>query len=322
MSKIRVGVVRGGPSAEYGISLKTGESVLRNLDADKYHSVDVLITPQGEWYMNGVRTDVGALAHHVDVIWNAMHGHFGEDGKAQRLFEQHQIPFTGSGSLASALGMHKGLAKDRFREASLLVPQGSIVEESHHLEDALMEITERFTFPVIVKPVWGGSSVATHVVRSFEQFVHAVIDAGLHGDVLVEELIEGTEATVCVIDSVSDSDYLVLFPVEIVPPDAHDFFDHEAKYSGKSAEICPGRFTLATHCTLRDLAIKAHRAIGARHYSRSDFIVSRDGAIYILEINTLPGLTEESLVPKALHASGVELHEFLDHVIGLALAET
>ena len=320
MTKLRVGVVRGGPSSEYPISLKTGESVLRHLNTEKYRPVDVLISREGDWYMNGVRTDLPNIAHHVDVIWNAMHGSFGEDGKVQRLFDSFDIPYTGSGALASAIGMHKGLAKERFRGASLRVPEGEVIVEEDSLEDALLEIMEKLEFPMIVKPVSGGSSVATAIVRTFEELVGAVIEAGCYGDVLIEEVIEGKEATVCVVDSKASDEHFVLFPIEIVPPPHNDFFDYDAKYSGKSAEICPGRFSLAKHGELRELAIRAHRAINARHYSRSDFIIADDGTIYILEINTLPGLTEESLVPKALRAGGVEFPEFLDHVIELALS--
>ena len=148
----------------------------------------------------------------------------------------------------------------------------------------------------------------------------ALRKASQHGDVLVEDLIEGKEATVCVIDGVVVNEHFILYPIEIAPPAEAEFFDFDAKYSGATDEICPGRFTLTTHTTLRDLAVKAHQAIGARHYSRSDFIVSPNGDITILEINTLPGLTKESLLPKALKAGGVGMSDFLDHIIGLAMA--
>ena len=123
----------------------------------------------------------------------------------------------------------------------------------------------------------------------------------------------------CVVDSSTSGEYFVLYPIEIVPPSKNAFFDYDAKYSGETAEIVPGRFTLTIHSMLRDLAIKSHNAIGARHYSRSDFIITSEGAIYLLEINTLPGLTEESLLPKALKAGNVEFSDFIDHVLTLAL---
>lgn len=320
MSQIRVGVVRGGPSSEYPVSLKTGGSVLRHLDREKYAPVDILLSTRGEWYMNGLRTDLATISHHVDVVWNALHGTFGEDGKVQQMFESFSIPYTGSGVLASALGMHKGLAKERFRDAGLLTPEGHVVSVEDNLNEVAAQLAHTRSLPLIVKPVSGGSSVATKIARTPEELRQAIHSASKHGDILVEEVIEGKEATCCVIDTGNDDEHVVLYPIEIVPPQSRDFFDYDAKYSGESQEICPGRFSLSAHSTLRDLAIKAHRALGARHYSRSDFILSPKG-IYILELNTLPGLTETSLLPKALDAGGVTLPEFLDHVIGLTLTQ-
>jgi D-alanine--D-alanine ligase len=320
MSKIRVGVVRGGPSSEYAISLKTGENILRHLDTEKYLPVDILLTKRGEWYAKGLRTDLASIAQHVDVVWNALHGTFGEDGKAQQLFEQFSIPYTGSDVLGSAVGMHKGLAKERFEKAGLLTPRGMVLTPQDPIEDFLVALLREQRLPVIVKPLSGGSSVATKLVRNLSDLRGAIEDAQQYGDVLIEEYIEGREATVCVIDGSGEGEHVVLSPIEIVPPSANPFFDYDSKYSGASQEICPGRFTPEQTEVLRELAEKAHRAIGARHYSRSDFILSPKG-VYILEINTLPGLTAESLLPKALRASGAELSEFLDHIIGLTLAE-
>ncbi len=319
MQKIRVGVVRGGPSSEYEVSLKTGDNVLRNLDRNKYIPIDLLLTKSGEWFMNGVQTEFASVSPHVDVIWNALHGTYGEDGKIQQLFEQFGVPYTGSTSLPSAIGMHKGLAKERFVENGLLVPRGEIVMEGANVADAAFEIYCNRGMPLIVKPVNGGSSIATAIVHNLLELAAAIGQAAQFGDVLVEDVISGKEATVCVIDGGGSGQHFVLYPIEIVTQSSKVFFDYEAKYEGGTEEICPGRFTLGTHGTLRDLAVLAHSAIGARHYSRTDFIISDDG-IYVLEINTLPGLTTESLVPKALRAGGVEFQDFLDHVIGLALS--
>ncbi len=319
MSRLRVGVVRGGPSSEYLVSLKTGENVLRNLNTEKYIATDILITPRGDWLMNGVRTDLSNIAHHIDIAWNAMHGTFGEDGKVQRQFEAFGLPYTGSGVLASAVGMNKEIAKERFRDAGILVAKGYTVSCDDDLKEAAFQFFHDMHLPVIVKPVSGGSSVATKIVHSFDDLQHALFEASKYGDILIEEFIVGKEATVCVIDSGAPGEHFVLFPIEIVPPKENEFFDYDAKYSGQSVEICPGRFTLTTHSTLRDLATKAHQAVGARHYSRTDFIISPKG-IYALEINTLPGLTKESLMPKALKMGGIEFPQFLDHVIDLTMA--
>lgn len=320
LTRTKVGVLRGGPSSEYEVSLSTGENVLRNLDTDRYAPVDILLTKNGEWLMNGVPTTPAEAAESVDVVWNALHGSFGEDGQVQRIFERFGVPYTGSGVIASAVGMQKPLAKERFSASGLRVARGELLERTFDPEQVIEEFFPRWKFPFIVKPASGGSSVATSVVRSYDEAIRALLSAVIHGDVLVEELIEGKEATCCVIDAAEEGEHFALFPIEIVPPKTKDFFDYDAKYSGASAEICPGRFPLSTHAALRDAAVSAHRAVGARHYSRSDFIITPEGEIYILEINTLPGLTKESLLPKALKAGGVEFPDFLDHVIGLALS--
>lgn len=317
MQKIRVGVVRGGPSSEYAISLETGKNVLGSLDAQKYLPVDILLTTRGDWYMNGMRVDLGTIAEQVDVIWNALHGTFGEDGKAQQLFESFGIPYTGSGVLSSAIGMNKELAKERFREAGLRTPEGEIVSAERNVSDAAFQRFRYGHLPVMVKPLAAGSSVGITLAYTFNDLEDAIAKAGKHGDILLEEYVEGTDATVGVIDSAS-GDLFALHPVEIIPPDENAFYDYDAKYGGESEMICPGRFSPEISAELRAMAVKAHRAVGARHYSRTDFIVSSKG-IYALEINTLPGLSV--LFPRALRAGGAEFPEFLDHVIGLALRD-
>lgn len=319
MMKLRVGVLRGGPSSEYEVSLKTGASVLQHLPEDKYVPVDIFLDRDGTWHHRGrpiVPTD---LSDHVDVVWNALHGHYGEDGKVQKVLEDIGIPYTGSGVLPSAIGMHKAIAKEHLSRAGIRTPEGWLVAEDDDIQEALYDIFRNSKFPLVVKPVTGGSSVATHIVRSYAKLLAAVADAMTYGDVLIEEFVAGREATVGVIDANDDGEVFALPPVEIVPPPDAAFFDYEAKYGGGTSELCPGRFTPEENAELRRLAALAHKALGLRHYSRADFIVSRFRGIYMLEVNTLPGLTSESLLPKALRASGVLLPEFLDHVIGLAI---
>ncbi len=320
MSRKRVGVIRGGPSSEYVVSIKTGANVLSQLDKEKYIPIDILITPRGDWFMDGVRTDPSSASHHVDVFFNALHGEFGEDGKIQQLFRTLNIPHTGSSVIPSVMGMHKGLAKERFADVGIHTPKGEVVAKGDIGVDTVFRLFRNQHMPVIVKPVSGGSSVATKIVSTFDELTSAIEEASAYGDVLVEEYIKGKEATVCVVDSMTPGEHFVLHPIEIALAKENAIFDYDAKYSGSTLEICPGNFTLGTQATLRDLARKAHQAIGAEHYSRSDFIVTPDGKIYILEINTQPGLTADSLLPKALKAGNITFPHFLDHVIGLALS--
>jgi D-alanine-D-alanine ligase len=310
-------VVRGGPSSEYEVSLRSGATILRHLDPEKYIPVDILLTRKGEWIVDGLLVDLAALSHKVDIVWNSLHGEFGEDGKVQRMFEQFRIPYTGSGPLPSAIAMNKSLAKDRFRDLGIRVPHGVVVAPDEDIEEAAFRIFKNYAMPVIVKPVNAGSSVGISKAEHYEQLLEGLERAKEWGDILVEECIQGKEATCAVLDS-QDGTVLALHPIEIVPAKEKSFFDYEAKYEGKSREICPGNFTLAEMNEIRELASRIHMGLGLRHYSRSDFIVSPRG-IYALEVNTLPGMTEASLVPLALKTAGVGIDEFVDHVIGLAI---
>ncbi|HTK33309.1 MAG TPA: D-alanine--D-alanine ligase [Candidatus Paceibacterota bacterium] len=321
---IRVGVLRGGPSSEYDVSLQTGGNVLKSLRerlSDRYHAYDILIDKQGNWHIDGMPITHRELGARLDVIFNALHGSYGEDGTVQHVLEVHGIPFTGSKSLPSAVGMNKMLARKAFEDHGLKIAIGKEVL-SHDIfantADVARELFSTFPIPAVIKPVSAGSSVGVSIVRTQDELVQALIEAAKHGSsVLVEEYISGTEATVGVIEGFRNQEMYALPVIEIRPHTR--FFDYQAKYEGMAEEIVPARFPHKIKEELSRLAEKAHRALGLRHYSRSDFIIHPRRGIYILETNTLPGLTSESLVPKALRAVGSDTHELVDHLIRQAL---
>ena len=319
MHKIRVGIIRGGPSNEYDVSLKTGATVLANLP-EKYHGRDILIDRSGVWYMNGLPITPHEALTHVDVAFNALHGNYGEDGKIQQLFETHGIPFTGSGSFASVIGMNKYLSKEVYKKEKIKTPQSRLIDSLVDVSKGAHKIFQAFPLPVVIKPISSGASIGVTIVKNFSDFDEAVRKAFEHsGAVLVEEFIQGKEASCGVIEGYRDQEFYALPPIEIRPHEGR-FFDYEAKYQGKSDEIVPGNFTESEKRELEALAIAAHRALGLRHYSRSDFIIHPKRGIFILETNTLPGLTEESLIPKSLKAVGASVSHFLDHIIQLAIS--
>lgn len=318
MGFIKVGVLRGGPSLEHEISLKTGKSVLSNLP-EKYSGSDVFISKRGDWHFNRRPSDPEKVFRSVDVIFNALHGEYGEDGKVQRLMDHFNVPYTGSGVMASALGMNKILAREEFKKAGLRVPRAVRVSAADGSLKAAEQVFKVINPPWVIKPISGGSSVGVSIAKSLPELISsldATFDSGQK--VFVEEYIAGKEATCGVIDDFREDKYYALPVVEIIPPAKFGFFSYDAKYSGETKEICPASFSLPIKKEIESMAKKAHNAIGCRHYSRTDFIVSKKG-IYALEINTLPGLTEESLVPKALGVVGSSYKEFLDHLIRLAL---
>lgn len=322
--RIRVGVLRGGPSSEYEVSLNTGANVLsalREKYPNKYETHDILIDKKGNWYIDGLPTTVADVCSRIDVAFNALHGSFGEDGKVQHILEIHGIPFTGSGAVASAVGMNKILTKNVLFDNDIKVPRHKEILSEDINADAVGMMSKLFqsvTLPVVVKPSTAGSSVGVSIVRDYRDFPEALLKASEHGPVvMVEEYIPGVEATCGVLENFRDQELYAL-PVVEIRPDNH-FFDYEAKYAGKSREIVPAGFAENIKNEIHELAKKIHRVLGLKHYSRSDFIIHPKRGIYVLEVNTLPGLTEESLVPKSLRAVGAELHDLVDHVIGLAV---
>ncbi|MCK6462980.1 MAG: D-alanine--D-alanine ligase [Candidatus Pacebacteria bacterium] len=320
MGKIIVGVLRGGPSSEHDVSLKTGASVLAALP-EKYLARDVFISKDNHWHLDRKPTTADRVFNSVDVIFNALHGQYGEDGKVQMLMDAHGVPYTGSGAVASALGMSKTLAREAFKKAGLKIARaviGDMKEETP--ESFAAKIFKTMPPPWVIKPAAAGSSVGVSVVRILNELAEAVRQAAqFDSKILAEEYIPGREATCGVLDGFRGQKHYALPVIEVAPPAKNKFFDYEAKYGGGTREICPAHFDLPTKRKLEQLAVLAHNAVGARHYSRSDFIVSKKG-IYILEINTLPGLTGESLVPKAVEAVGSSQTELIDHLLKLALS--
>jgi len=318
---IKVGVLRGGPSQEHEISLKTGEAVLNNLPK-KYSGKDILLSKNGEWFFNGQFSYPEKIIRSVDVVFNALHGHFGEDGKVQQILEMFNIPYTGSRVFSSALGMNKILSREAFKNAGLNIPRTIIVKKDENLLEVSHRIFRIMGPSWVVKPASSGSSKGIFIAHSFNDLISAIEQAAaLDSKIIIEEYIQGREATCGVIANFRKQKYYSLPVIEIIPPYGHEFFDYEAKYSGGTREICPANFDMETKRKIEEMARLAHQVLGCRHYSRADFRISARGRIYILEINTLPGLTAESLLPKAINAVGASYPEFLDHLITLALKE-
>jgi D-alanine-D-alanine ligase len=317
-----IGVLRGGPSSEYDVSLKSGASVLAALAHDtykqKYDVKDIFIDKTGVWHQAGFPTAPEKALQGIDIVFNALHGEFGEDGAVQRLLQTLAVPHTGSGAHASATTFNKHLTNTQAKTFGVKIPHSVVVNADDNLDKRAIEIFRSFPHPAIVKPAHGGSSVGTTIADSFHA-LRTGLDkaAAVSPIILVQEFIKGREATVGVVNHFRNEPVYALMPVEIVPAAHRPFFDYEAKYSGETLERVPGHFSDAEKAELGRLARLVHQQFGLDHYSRSDFIVSPRG-IYFLEVNTLPGLTQESLLPKALAAGGTNLGDFIDHVLGLA----
>lgn len=314
-----VGVLRGGPSREHEVSLATGAAILTGLPPERFTPRDIYIDTQGVWHHHGRPVDPARALRGLDVAIVGLHGEYGEDGEVQKVLSRAGVPYTGADPFSSFLAMHKVLAKERVREAGLLTPEYRYYEPGGDADAFVREVVRSFHQPVVVKPVRWGSSVGISIAGGYAPVraaLEALLASGAEG-ILVEEYVRGREATAGVVEGLRDEELYALPVVEIIPPEG-DFFSYDSKYSGATREICPGNFSRVVSEDLMSAARFAHRALGLRHYSRSDFIVSPRG-VYYLETNTLPGLTRESLLPKSLAAVGIALPEFLTHLVHLAL---
>lgn len=300
----------------------TGAAILSALSGSEFDSLDVVITRGGEWLVGGfVRKPQDVLAT-VDAAFLGLHGGYGEDGTVQRLLDLAGVPYTGSRAYASSLAMNKILAKELLYDSPVKMPPHMRVTSGRNTDIARLAHTlEDLLGPeCVIKPVNGGSSIDTQIVRGGGELVKALTELlASREEVLVEQRIRGREATCGVVERFRGSDLYVLPAIEVIPPEGEPFFTQSAKYSGKTDEICPGRFSRAEKDEITWIAEFVHRTLGLSQYSRSDFIVAEDG-VYFLEVNTLPGLTTESLMPKALAAVGSSHRELVHHLLYDALA--
>ena len=305
--KLRLALLAGGKSAEREVSLKSGEQVYQALDKERY-----------EVFRYDPRDDLARLAQEadrIDVALIILHGRLGEDGTVQGFLELLGIPYQGSGVLGSALAMNKILSKQLYIKAGLPVAPYAIVDKSGTLK--VEEILEHLGLPLVVKPEHEGSSIGLSIVHEENQLVSA-LEQGWQYDrlCLLEKYIHGTEIT----GAVLGNDSLQALPlVEIIPGNEYEFFDYNAKYlPGATKEICPARVSPELTAMAQEIATSAHRVLHCRGYSRTDMIVA-DNEIFVLETNTIPGMTQTSLFPQAAAAAGISFSALLDRLIELAL---
>jgi D-alanine-D-alanine ligase len=299
----RVAVLYGGKSSEREVSLKTGAAIAKAL-RESGHDV-ALIDVDG---------DVAARlrAERVAVAFNALHGRFGEDGCIQGLLEAMEIPYTGSGVTASAIGMDKILSKLLFRSVGLAVCDYRVFPASDAAKIRASDLP--FGLPCIVKPANEGSSVGVSLVKQESDLAAACTEAARwKGDVIVERYVKGKECQVAVLDGKA------LGVIEVVPANA--FYDYAAKYTaGTTQYFYPARISAEHTRMLMESGEKAHRALGCAGVTRTDFILVEDGTAYILEVNTLPGMTATSLVPKIAAGNGIPFPELCERLLdGAAL---
>ena len=281
-----VAVLRGGVGEEHDISLKTGFNVIKRLEKSPYRPIDVYIDRAGVWHVRGIPMAPTRALSGTDVVFNALHGQYGEDGTVQRELDRLGVAYTGSGAFASSVAMNKVLTKDILATHGVRMPRHIKLTVTSDLDKVTLELWRTFSQPSVIKPVNSGSSVGVTLARSYNEFVTGIRKAfGYAKEILVEEYIKGREATVGVIDKFRNKKLYDLPPVEIILPQAAFILDYDTKCAGGVAGLCPAPFDRSVVEELQSSAALVHEALGLRHYSRSDFIVTPKNQVYFLETN-------------------------------------
>lgn len=320
MSRTIVGVLRGGTSNEYDLSLKTGAAVMTALPEDRYEVRDVLIDKQGSWYARGLPTDPHRALAQVDVIFNALHGGVGEDGTVGRIIDRMGIPYAGSTPHASGLALNKIRAREVLRREGLQMPQGLAFTLDSDLDTGEMASMafKQFGPPYMVKPPNDGAGHGirvAHTIVELPDMIGDVLDE--YGAALIEEFIRGHDVSVGIIRDFRNEGLYVLPPAHLIVTDGAHFI-HPAMHRDEGLlHKVPSDFSYYDKQALAGTARIAHQALGLGHFSRADLILTPRGP-YLLEVNAIPGLYPGASFPPMLESVGSSVREFLEHAISLA----
>lgn len=299
---MKVGVIMGGISSEREISLKSGESIIENIDRNKYEIVPIVIDN---------KIDIIEKVRGLDFALLALHGQFGEDGTVQAVLQTLDIPYSGCGPLSSAACMDKDMTKSLLKEAGIRTAPWINLRKG---EEINYDEINKLGYPVVVKPTHGGSSVATFIVKE-EKDIKKSVDEAFTWDteVMIEKFIKGEEITCPILGD-------EMFPVVAIKPNA-EFFDFTAKYQDGGASEFVIELEEKLHVEVKKMALDTFRALKCVVYARVDMIITEDGIPYILEVNTLPGMTKNSLFPKSAAGKNIKFSELLDLIIEESLKE-
>ena len=330
MTKLKVGVIYGGLSTEHEISIKSGKSIIDNLNKEKYDICEIYIDKKGDFYENGNKIDnICNYLKKIDVIFPALHGKYGEDGSIQGLLEVINVPYVGCSIMSSSIGIDKVYSKIIFEKAGLNISKYIYlkkyqdkyiyIDNFNEKEITSKELTtlveDYLSFPVFIKPSRSGSSVGVNKANKEDLIKYLDYAFRFDNKVLIEEYIQGRELECAVIGN----NTVVASPIgEILP--SEEFYTYEAKYTSNSKTIIPNNIPKEITNEIKKSSIKAFKALDAKGLSRVDFFLQdKTNKIYINEINTMPGFTEISMYPKLIMNLGITYSKLLDRLIELAL---
>ena len=298
IKKKKILILCGGISKERLISLETGREVVKELKKNRYK---VKICEPNFDLLKNIKT------FKPNVIFNALHGQFGEDGYIQTILESQKIPYTHSGIIASSIAMDKEISKKIFLQNKILTPKYIKFVYSRYKKNIIREIETKLKFPVIIKPINEGSSVHVYICNK-KNILNNLKKLSIYKEILIEEFISGREIQVAIMGNKK------LGAIELIPK--RKFYDYEAKYNPKAntQHVIPVNLEKKDLKKIMDIALKAHKVIGCRSVTRSDFKFYK-GKFYLLEINTQPGMTKLSLVPEIAEYSGISFIKLIEWIL-------
>lgn len=302
--KERIAVVMGGPSEERDISFMTGNAVVQALEEKGYDVVAVDLNPAS------LPQQLAACG--ATVVFNAVHGLYGEDGRMQGVLEMIHMPYTGSGVLSSALSMDKVYSKRMFQAQNIPTPK-CLFATAVEKKDVIEEILEKFSLPVVVKPAAQGSSIGVEIVKNKTELASAIAEAFSYGqEILIEEFITGQEIAAGVMETVEG---IVPMPLVLIEPHS-GAYDFKAKYTkGATVYTVPAPLSEAITQKVQNVALTAYKALGCRGVARADILLTSKGEALVLEINSVPGMTSTSLIPKAAAAMAITFPDLCEQIL-------
>ncbi len=314
----KIAIMYGGPSKESEVSIASAKNIIENIDKEKYDIFLIFITKDKVFKAFNYKNQNKKMFFsensifkflkdkNIEIVFPVLHGEYGEDGKLQKRLEDNNIKFIGSGSVSSANAMDKNLANKIFEENGILIPKTKIISREKMKHD--------FAYPIFVKPISEGSSFELFKFENKDDYIAATDDIfKTYDDMLLQQCIVGREFTCGAIDMPSGS--LSLPPTEIIL-NSGGIFDYKTKYkAGACSEVTPAVASADVLLKIKELALKCHKALGCADFSRTDMIMTSEGDFYVLEINTIPGMTKNSLLPAQLRAAGISIGDFANALL-------
>lgn len=320
MARTSVGILRGGTSNEYPLSLGTGAAMLQALPDSSYDVRDIFIDKKGYWHLRGMPVPPARALSQIDVVLNALHGGVGEDGTVQRLLDRAGIPYAGANTIASALALNKIRAREVLRANGVAMPRAVSFSTRNGLTTADMAkiVFAEFAPPYVIKPPTEGAAhgivIATTIIDLPDR-IGDVLDR--YGSALVEEYAIGEHVSVAIVESYRGEDLYAFPPAQVIKPNDFSFMHPRAHEEGILRHLVPSPFSHSEKGALAEIARQAHRALGIAGFSRADIILSARGPI-LLEVNTTPGLYKGASLPPMLESVGSSIRELLEHMLHLS----